>query len=822
MKSGSNWYEDPVQLTAEVKRSRAVRSSRLDIRGYDEVVEMARGGQGIVYRAVQRSTRRPVAIKVLLDGELASGVAQRRFEREIDLVASLRHPHIVSVYDSGTTEGGRLYLVMEFVEGTPLDQVWPSTAPVREALELIATVAEAVQYAHQRGVIHRDLKPSNIRVDGAKQPHILDFGLAKASGMNAAATMPGSNGATLSTTGQFMGSLPWASPEQAGGSPDAVDARTDVYALGVVLHQILTGRLPYDVSGGLKAALDNIIHTEPSRADRLRPEVGDEVGTIIAKSLSKEPERRYQSAGDLARDIRHYLAGEPIEAKRDSAWYTVRKTLKRYRLAAMAAAAFVLLLSAGLVVSIILAREARSQAARLGAVNEFVLGMLGAVDPDNDGPNTKIVDLLDRAATTVDQKYAGHDDLRDSLHETLRKMYDKLSHFPKARAEAELLVGLRKRTRGDKHPETLSAEADLASTMSRSGQAQEAIPILERVLAEQKRLHGPDDRRPLATLMTLAQCYRFVDRTKEAADLCSAALPGATAKYGAEDRTVIMLTGNLASANHDLGNLEEAERLYRDVIPRWEKAAGPEFSETIVANNNLGTLLILQNRHAEAETLFRKQLETLTRRLGPDNVDVLGLKSNFSKLLQDMNKMDEAEAMMLEALEGRIKTIGENHPHTMVTMNNVGSLYAKLKRYDDSERMHRKTLALRAAKFGEEHSNTVISMNNLAGTLREAGKLDEALALYEKAVSITDRTLPAGHYFNALFRSNLGLTLFRLKRYADAEPTLVEAHDALVKAFGPASPQSRQCAGTLADLYEATGRPELAAPLRAAPQAPPK
>jgi tetratricopeptide (TPR) repeat protein/predicted Ser/Thr protein kinase len=810
MDTASNWYEDPALLTAEVKRSRAAKNAKLEVRGYDDLVELARGGQGIVYRAVQRSTRRKVAIKVLLDGSLASGAAQRRFEREIDLVASLRHPNIVSVYDSGTTDDDRLYLVMEFVEGVPLDQLWTgkSGAPIREALAVIAAAAEAVQYAHQRGVIHRDLKPSNIRVDSARQPHILDFGLAKAAGRDR-------QDLTLSTTGQFMGSLPWASPEQASGAPDAIDVRTDVYALGVILHQVLTGRFPYDVTGGLKATLDNILTAEPSRADKLRPEVGDEVATIIAKSLSKDPERRYQSAGEVARDIRRYLAGEPIEAKGDSAWYTVRKTLRRYRLAAGAAAAFVLLLSVALVVSLILGREARSQAARLGAVNEFVLGMLGAVDPDKDGPNTKIVDLLDRAAETVDVRYAGHDDLRESLHDTLRKMYDKLSLFPKALAEAELLVALRKKAHGDNDADTLSAEAELASIMSRAGRSKEAAPILERVLAAQRNLHGPVDKRPLATLTTLSQCYRFLDRAKEAADLCEEVLPAAEAKHGSEDRSVIMLTGNLASAYHDLGNLADAERLYRDVIPRWEKAAGPEYSETIIANNNLGTLLILQNRHAEAETLFRAQLDVLTRRLGPDAVDVLGVKSNLSKLLQDMNKMDEAESMMLEALEGRITVIGEDHPHTMVTMNNVGTLYAKLKRYDESERYHRRTLALRSAKLGPEHSNTVISMNNLAGTLRDAGKLDEALGLYEKTVSITDRTLPAGHYFNALFRSNLGVTLYRLKRYPEAESKLVPAREALTKALGPNNPQTRQCSTTLADLYDAWGKPELAAPIRA-------
>ncbi len=353
--ASSDWYRDPAHLLGELQRSRIAPLSAVpSINGYDHLHQLHRGGQGIVYRAVQRSTRRTVAIKVLLEGAFASPANRRRFEREIELVAELRHPNIVRVYDSGVTPDGHLYFVMEYIEGTSLDKATLDSPPrprsdspsrvqdqesrVDTVLQLFATICDAISYAHQHGTIHRDLKPSNIRVDAAGQPHVLDFGLAKtlagtgipsgsgtekSSESGQAVSNPQSAIRNLTVTGQFMGSLPWASPEQAEGRPDRIDVRTDVYALGVMLYQALTGQFPYPVVGSLRSTLNNILTVQPARPSSLATHLDDELDTIVLKCLAKEPERRYQSAVELGRDLRCYLAGEPIEAKRDSAWYTL-------------------------------------------------------------------------------------------------------------------------------------------------------------------------------------------------------------------------------------------------------------------------------------------------------------------------------------------------------------------------------------------------------------------------------------------------------------------------------------------------------------------
>ncbi len=337
----------------------AIRSN--DIPGYEILEEIARGGQGIVFRALQKSTKREVALKVLREGPYAAPATRRRFERAIELAATLDHPHIVTIFDSGETPTRRQYVVMDYVRGRRLDRYLGAEAPpLRARLALFARIGHAVNYAHQRGVIHRDLKPSNVLVSDDGQPHILDFGLAR--------QVAEANVSAVTTAGQVVGTLPYMAPEQARGLSDAADVRGDVYALGVMLYELLAGTFPYPVTGDTLEVLRHIAETPPARL-RGRPRVAaalsvdEELETIVLKALAKERERRYQTAGDLARDIDHYLAGEPIEAKRDSGLYVLRKTLLRYRVAAGVAVAFVVLVTASAVaLGVMYGRQVRLRA----------------------------------------------------------------------------------------------------------------------------------------------------------------------------------------------------------------------------------------------------------------------------------------------------------------------------------------------------------------------------------------------------------------------------------------------------------------------------
>jgi eukaryotic-like serine/threonine-protein kinase len=334
-----SWFADPESLL-ESLRAAPVSGTLPEIDGYEVLHEIARGGQGIVYLATQRSTRRQVALKLLIERGFATASARRRFEREIELLASIDHHGIVKVFDSGVTRDGLLFLVMSLIEGVPLDRflglrtAGGATAErsssverddIRDTLTLLATVADAIHAAHRRGVIHRDLKPSNILVDREGHPRIVDFGLARA--LERTATEP-----TVSVTGQFLGSLPWASPEHAAGSPDAVDVRSDIYSLGVILFQALTGEFPYPVDGSFAATIKAITEQAPTRPSARRRGISRDLDAVILACLAKHPDHRYASAAELAEDLRAAIAGAPIRARRDSTWDGMSRTLRRYRL----------------------------------------------------------------------------------------------------------------------------------------------------------------------------------------------------------------------------------------------------------------------------------------------------------------------------------------------------------------------------------------------------------------------------------------------------------------------------------------------------------
>ncbi len=351
---------EQAEIRAESSRGtdRSSRATQLpatdSFPGYVVVGEIDRGGQGVVYRAVQRVTQRDVAIKVVYAGADSPAADRARLQREVQILGQLNHANIVKIHECGEADG-LLYYTMDYIDGQPLDAFLATRdRSVRAVLELFLKICDAVHAAHLRGVIHRDLKPGNILVDAADEPYVLDFGLAKLA-------EAGQHSRMLTLTGQFVGSLPWASPEQARGDPAMVDVRTDVYALGVILYQMLTGHFPYDVLGAPRDVLGRILEAEPTRPSTLWRKIDGDVETIVLKCLSKEPTRRYQSAGELGRDIRHYLAGEPIEARRDSTWYVLRKTLRRHRIPVVVTISFVALLAVGLVATAALYLEAERE-----------------------------------------------------------------------------------------------------------------------------------------------------------------------------------------------------------------------------------------------------------------------------------------------------------------------------------------------------------------------------------------------------------------------------------------------------------------------------
>ncbi len=380
--------------------------------------EIHRGGQGVVYKGIQTATRRTVAVKLLRAGALAGREEQSRFEREARILGQLHHPNIVTVHDSGIAAGLH-YLVLDYVEGRTLDRYIAGGVPkVRAALALFVKICEAVHAAHLRGIIHRDLKPSNVMIDEAGEPHVLDFGLAKA-------TVDATDMTRMTLTGQFFGTPAWASPEQAGGDMTQVDLRTDVYALGVLLYYLLTGVHPYDVNGTLHSVLENVRHAPPTSPRRHRSLIDGEVETIVLKSLQKDRERRYQTAGELARDIRRYLAGQAIEARRDSTWYVLSKVLRRHRLRVSAVALALLVLPAFSIWMTVLYRRAREAERAIGAKSAELAQELSRsnIERGRMAAAAGNAALAERIMWTEFLTHAGGSTMAREAHAGLREIY---------------------------------------------------------------------------------------------------------------------------------------------------------------------------------------------------------------------------------------------------------------------------------------------------------------------------------------------------------------------------------------------------------------
>ncbi len=745
----------------------AVQPPRDALRGYEIVGEIHRGGQGVVYEAIQTTTRRRVAIKVMNQEPFSGRHSGARFEREVQILARLNHPNIVTIHDTGRTSDSDFF-VMDYIEGESLDQ-WVSTAggrslesddrrrldknapgahrtrsAITEILVLFVKVCNAVNAAHLRGVIHRDLKPGNVRVDSDGQPYVLDFGLAKLSPDEIGRLDDDSDMRTMTLPGQFVGSLPWASPEQAEGLAN-IDLRTDVYSLGVMLYQMLTGTFPYEVEGNLHDVLGRIMQADPVRPRSLNARIGDEIETIILKCLAKNRERRYQSAGELARDIERYLAGEPVEAKRDSGWYVLRKTLARYRAAVGIAAAFVVLITAATIALGIMyrgqmlarqnaeqAREAEEQQRRLSETNEarakdetakakavsgLLQEMLSSASPYEDkGPDYTVRQLLDDFVVGLHDQLTDQPEVEAAVRQTVGNTYGALGLYADAEPQFRTALDIQRRLLEDQHPDVIASRNSLAKLLLRTGEYGEAEQLLRIAL--------------------------------EAARRC----------WGGQHEQIATILNNLGLVLQAKGAYDESEPLLRETLSMRRQLLGDEHEHVAVSLNNLGVQLRIKGDYAGAEPLYREALAIRRRLLGNEHPEVASSVHNLALLLHYRGEYDEAESLYREALDTRRETLPAGHPDIANSLNSLGGLSLLRGDHDGAETLFRQALAIRRKALPAEHPAMARSLSNLGGVLRKKGESDEAEALYREALAIVraafDYTSDALREIDAFFRKS--------------------------------------------------------------------
>jgi serine/threonine protein kinase len=582
---------------------------------YTLLERLGEGGMGVVYLAEQdQPVRRRVALKVIRPG-LDSEQVLARFDAERQALEVMDHPNIARVLDAGTTPEGRPYFVMELVRGTLITRYCDDArlTPHRR-LELFLAVCAAVQHAHQKGIIHRDIKPSNVlatEVDGRPVPKVIDFGVARATDRSRA-------GRTLLTRlGVIVGTPEYMSPEQAGAVPD-VDTRTDVYSLGVLLYELLTGTTPLDREALSRAALDEVLRrvreaeppkpstrlsatndrlpsvaaqrdTEPTRLSRL---VRGDLDWVVMKALEKDRDRRYETAAAFARDVERFLDGDPVEAGPPSRAYRLRKFARKHRAGLATAAAFALLLVGATAVSTWQAwratraerlaesrlsetrkaqaatqralKESEEARAQAEAVSAFLTQAFRSPDPGQEGRQIKVADLLDRAVETLDKSFTGSPATKGALLDALGETYHGLGLYDKAIETHGKARALREATLGPDHPDTLRSRNYLANAYQFAGRNAEAIALHEATLRLQESQLGADHPDTLASRNNLANGYIATGRTADAVALHEAMLRLDEAKFGPDHSKTLTSGRNLAAAYRDAGRYAEAIALFRD------------------------------------------------------------------------------------------------------------------------------------------------------------------------------------------------------------------------------------------------------------------
>jgi tetratricopeptide (TPR) repeat protein len=812
-----SWFEDDDLFVREVCRSLRYEATLPTIPGYVDLREIAQGGQGIVYSATQVSTRRLVAIKALREGFPEHSRAADRFRREVDLAATLDHPNIVAIFDSGFLTDGRPYLVMELVDGPTLEYasefvdgraVAFGGDHLGRALVRFLEVCDGVAYAHRRGVVHRDLKPANVRMDADGRARVLDFGLAKEM-------LPSADSLKLSQSlggPSFIGSLPWASPEQANGRNDQIDVRSDVYALGVMLYQLLTGQFPYRVDGDLRTALDEIAFREPVSARKHLPSLPVDVDVILRKCLQKEPERRYQSTDEFARDLRRFLVGEAIDARRDSSWYVLRKTARRHARWFVAGGVALAALVAGLVVSIAFAkiardreREALIQVGRTQVALDYFAETFATVDPIAMGPDVKMVEVVRRAVEPLETRFVADADTKGFLMtkfiELLRNLGDlDLAESLAGKAEAHATA-----VYGEFSPNALFAQANRALILHQRGRTAESVTILERAHAH-LRSH-PESRTPETSHVysNLATCLIAQNRIDEAEAVLEELLTLELPDIKRQEQRAIG-TEILASIRGYRGNYGGAIDLLREALPLREQTSGPFHTGTLRSRANLAYYLAEQGDVAQAERITAELLAIERERFGEQHVETLSMLNNHANYLERLGRIDEAESEMRACYEGRLAKLGEAHPHTMVTLGNLASINYAKKDYARAAELQRKAAEQMATLHGPTHSDTVIARNNLAHYLDAAGQFEAATLLMATVVDDAATAFGIDHHLTAQFRGKYGAYLAKGGAHDRAEPVLRQALTGLESTLGPTDAGANAVRARLSSTLRALGR----------------
>ncbi|MCB9838262.1 MAG: serine/threonine protein kinase [Phycisphaeraceae bacterium] len=787
---------------------------------YKLLQRIGEGGFGEVWMAEQREpvTRR-VALKIIKLGMDTNHVIAR-FEAERQALAMMDHPNIAKVFDAGATDSGRPYFVMELVRGISITEYCDkNNMPSRERLRLFVQVCGAVQHAHQKGIIHRDLKPSNVLVTIiGDQPviKVIDFGIAKATERSL------TEQTMFTEIGQFIGTPAYMSPEQADSVGTDIDTRSDIYSLGVLLYELLTGVTPFDIKTLRNAAVDEvkriIREEEPSKPSTRLSTLGEDLDTvarqratepkklssllrgdldwIVMKAMEKDRSRRYESSNGLARDIERYLANEPVSAGPPSAAYRMRKFARRNRVGVVTGAIIVLALAIGVVVAssgmVIAMRErdradaaaiaesaarmeAQLQADRANAVNDFLTDdLLGAIDPTRtQDREITMREVVDGASLRIATRFKDQPDTAAAVERTLGDIYTRLGVFPSAKAHFLHAQSLLRESPDSRERDQLEIRSDLLQLQFYEGEYDQGIRNAEEALDVMRDTLGEEDLVTLNTMSVLAMMHTWNNQ------------------------------------------LDQAEPLFLRALEILERTQEPQSRLAIGVRNNLAVLYSERRELDRALEMLNAVLVTMRTEYGEEDPDTLDTMVNIAHVSNEMGRLDDAEAMGIKALEAARRTLGNEHLTTLNAANNLAVTYARMGELDKAEPLYLEGYEACRKILGPEHSETLVSMANLGRLYMRMERYEDAVRVLTECAALNARVLPPGHFGIGVTLRSLGESQLGLGRPAEALPNLIEAYDVLLPHLGPEDPGMQDLTEKIATASEQTGDAAAAAQWRA-------
>lgn len=786
---------------------------------YSLIRRLGQGGMGVVYEARQQSPERTVALKLLKPG-LASPELIRRFEFETKALGRLQHPGIAHIYEAGVTEsamGPRPFFAMELIDGVSLSEWARKDQPdVRQTLELVARICDAVQHAHSKGVVHRDLKPTNILVTSDGSPKVLDFGVARtvedeSQDAESIYTRPG----------QLVGTMPYMSPEQIGSAPDGVDTRSDVYSLGVILYELLSGELPSKVEGlGLVDAAREIQDKQAAKLSTYNTRYRGDIETIVSTALSKDKQDRYQTIAALADDIRRYLANETISARPPSAVYQLSRFAKRNKLLVGVSCALVVAMIAavigtsyGVVIAneqTDLAEESLKESQRQQRISESVTSffnndVLASVVPSAQGHNVTVIEALDRAAEGLGERFQDEPATKAAISNNIGNVYLVLGEFAKAELLIRDSIPLFTESLGGNHELTRFAKRDLAMLLKDTARFDEAIGILEPLLQSIEAMEEPVSEVELSIIMTTAEAKAGMGDYRSCNELLNLYEVRRQGVLEDSDNRVLSALMNSGHLDLELGRPADALEKYHKVYETRVEMEGPEAQGTLVAEHNVATGLEALGRYDEALSHYVHVYEVSRERSGPDNPDILVTAHNLAFLYESMGRFDEAEPLYRDTLERCHKVFGPVHPGTMTCTGSLASLLRKTNRSDEAAELL--GVAYEKAKQAGADSSALTELEtNFATILTELGRLEEAALLFASCVPQMERMYQGPHPVLASALRSWGKCLEASHNTDDAISKLTQAYEMAVNVGE--TDTATDAASDLAEIFARLSDPE--------------